>query len=93
MTANTEELVGIANKLDIPALQTAINNIRQEEVGDIYKELYKNLYWFTSDETKWRKILLSIQKYNVQHQTLVADADMNLAACLVECALIAQGQL
>lgn len=93
LTANTEELVGIANKLDIPALQTAINNIRQEEIGDIYKELYKNLHWFTSDETKWRKILLSIQKYNVQHQTLVADADMNLAACLVECALFAQGQL
>lgn len=93
LTANTEELVGLANQLNIPALQSAINNIRQEEIGNIYKELYKNLYWFTSDETKWRKILLSIQKYNVQHQTLVADADMNLAACLVECALIAVGQL
>lgn len=83
----------IASQGEIPALQNAIIEIAQEDIGNCYKLLYNHLTWITEDKKKWRKILLAIQKYNVQHQTLVADSDMNLAACLVECSLIAQDML
>ena len=93
LEAQLIEAVRKANEIDVTGVQSSVNAIEQEQIGNCYRLLYSNLIWFTNERDKWRKILLTIQRYNVQHQTLVADSDMNLAACLIECSLLAQGLL
>ena len=58
--------------------------IRSEEVEDVYRWLYDNLEVF-GDESKQDSAVIIIKQALVDH-TLVADAEINLAACLIKLA-------
>lgn len=68
---------------DLKALMDAITKIPPAFVFKAYRYMYNNLDLF-GDKSKWDKFILTIQKYNYQNQVMVADSDINLAACLVE---------
>lgn len=68
---------------DIDALMQAIYKIPPAFVFKAYRYMYNNLDLF-GDKSKWGKFILTIQKYNYQNQVMVADSDINLAACLIE---------
>ena len=68
---------------DMNALMQAIYKIPPAFVFKAYRYMYTNLDLF-GDKSKWGKFILTIQKYNYQNQAMVADSDINLAACLIE---------
>ena len=68
---------------DIDALMQAIYKIPPAFVFKAYRYMYTNLDLF-GDKSKWGKFILTIQKYNYQNQAMIADSDINLAACLIE---------
>lgn len=61
-----------------------------EEYDEIYRYLYSNLHLWGSTADKEDAALLVIRKGLVQH-SMVADPEINLAACLVELSLVAKG--
>lgn len=60
-----------------------VGSITQEEFDDAYKFLYQNLDKFLDTQEKQDEGLLIIRKALVNH-SLVADGEINLAACMVE---------
>ena len=60
-------------------------NARPEEMGDIYRWMYDNLDLFGKDDETKDQALLIIKQGLVDH-TLIADAEINLAAVLVKLA-------
>lgn len=58
--------------------------VRAEEMHDIYRWLYDNLYIF-GNEVNQDSAVLTLKQALVDH-TLVADPEINLAACLVKLA-------
>lgn len=74
---------------DMDALMQAIFKIPPAFVFKAYRYMYNNLNLF-GDKSKWGKFILTIQKYNYQNQAMVADSDINLAACLIELDRIAK---
>jgi replication factor C small subunit len=58
---------------------------RPEEMEDIYRWMYDNLDLFGKDDESKDTALLIIKQGLVDH-TLIADAEINLAACLVKLA-------
>jgi replication factor C small subunit len=58
---------------------------RPEEMEDIYRWMYDNLELFGDSDEKKDQALLIIKQGLVDH-TLIADAEINLAACLVKLA-------
>ena len=62
-------------------------NARAEEYEEIYKILYRNLEWWGSTEEAQNRALIIIANRLKDH-VLVADAEINLAACLVELDMI-----
>lgn len=54
-----------------------------EEYEDIYRHLYENLHYWGETEEKQMKAILIIRNALVNH-TSVADAEINLSACLCE---------
>jgi DNA polymerase III delta prime subunit len=65
-----------------------IDKAAPEEYPGIFRTLYQNLALF-GNETQQAKALLAIRDALLNH-TVVADQEINMAACLVELALIAQ---
>ena len=71
------------------ARQIICKQVPLEEYEDVYRHLYENLhYWGDSDE-KQMKAILVIRNALVNH-TAVADAEINLAACLCELEFLVQ---
>lgn len=62
-------------------------NARSEEYEEIYKILYRNLEWWGESEDAQNKALIIIANRLKDH-VLVADPEINLAACLVELDMI-----
>lgn len=94
--SDESEILDVVNKVkngNIFESMVSLANMNSDSIEKAYRVLYTHLTWFTDDKDKWRKILLAIQKYNYQHQCLIADYDMNLDACITECVLIADGVL
>lgn len=60
-----------------------VGSVTQEEFDDAYRFLYQNLHQFLDTQEKQDEGLLIIRKAVVNH-TLVADGEINLAACMVE---------
>lgn len=60
-----------------------VGSVTQEEFDDAYKFLYQNLDKFLETPEKQDEGLLIIRKALVNH-ALVADGEINLAACMVE---------
>jgi len=60
-------------------------NARPEDMGDIYRWMYDNLELFGKDDETKDSALLIIKQGLVDH-TLIADAEINLAAVLVKLA-------
>lgn len=74
---------------DMDGIMDGVKAIPQTFVYKAYRYLYSNLQYL-GDKSKWGKFILIIQKYNYQNQVMVADSDINLAACLVELHLAAK---
>lgn len=83
-----KEVLRCVKEEDVTAVQKAVFNIPKDNIGDCYRILYNHLDWITPVKEKWCVMLLTIQRYNIQHQTTVADQDMNFAACIVECYML-----
>ena len=58
---------------------------RPEEMEDIYRWMYDNLELFGKEDETKDQALLIIKQGLVDH-TLIADPEINLAACLVKLA-------
>jgi hypothetical protein len=56
---------------------------RPEEYEEIYKLLYRNLQWWSSDEAQQNAAIVTIANRLKDH-ALVADPEINMAACLIE---------
>ena len=65
------------------ARKLIIASARPEEYTDMYRFMYQNLNLWTDDEMKQKKLLLIIAK-GLRNHSLVADPEINIAACLVE---------
>lgn len=62
-------------------------NARGEEYEEIYKILYQNLDWWGETEEQQNKAIVIVANRLKDH-ALVADPEINLAACLVELDMI-----
>lgn len=58
-------------------------NARPEEYEEIYRMLYKNLDWWGETEEQQNQAIVIIANRLKDH-SLVADSEINLAACLIE---------
>lgn len=65
------------------ARQLLCGHVRPEEIEDIYRWMYTNLDLFGKDDETKDSALLVIKQGMVDH-TLIADPEINLAACLVK---------
>ena len=65
------------------ARQIICNNLRPDEVGEVYRWMYDNLSLWSSTLEGQDRAILVIRKALV-NSTLVADQEINLSACLVE---------
>jgi DNA polymerase III delta prime subunit len=66
--------------------------VAQDEYDDIYKFFYQNIdVWAEGDELKEDRCILAIRDGLVK-DTMCADREINLSACLVELEMIAKGQ-
>lgn len=63
------------------------NNIRPEEVQDLYRWMYENLDLWSDQEELQDQAILIIRRAIV-NSSMVADQEINLSACLVELATI-----
>lgn len=80
------EMVELFKKGKIKEARTLLcGRIRPEEIEDVYTWMYQNLDLFGDTEEKKDSALLVIKQGLVDH-TLVADPEINLAACLVKLA-------
>lgn len=76
----------IASLLDGKVMQARniiVANCRPDDYGDIYRFLYTNIDLFGKDEYEQGSALLVIRDAIVNHE-IVADQEINLAACLCE---------
>lgn len=90
---HTEELGESDYKLQMVALfregkvkearQLICKQVPLEEFEDVYRHLYEHLEYWGEDEMVQMKAILIIRNALVNH-TMVADAEINLAACLCE---------
>lgn len=62
-------------------------NAQLEEYEDIYKLLYQNLDWWGETEAQQNQAIVVIANRLKDH-ALVADGEINLAACLIELSMI-----
>lgn len=62
-------------------------NAQLEEYEDIYKLLYQNLDWWGETEVQQNQAIVVIANRLKDH-ALVADCEINLAACLIELSMI-----
>jgi DNA polymerase III delta prime subunit len=62
-------------------------NIRPEEYEEMYKLLYRNLNWWGADDTQQNQAIVIIAN-RLRDHALIADAEINLAACLIELSMI-----
>jgi hypothetical protein len=60
-------------------------NARTEDYEEIYKLLYRNLDWWGTTEDKQNAAIVIIAN-RLRDHSLVADAEINLAATLIELA-------
>lgn len=67
------------------ARQVICANVRSEEISEVYRWLYENLE-LISDEEEIRDQSLLIIKQGLVDHTIVADPEINLAACLTKLA-------
>jgi len=65
------------------AREVILASIRPEEIEGVYKWMYNTLELWGDTEEKQDKAILTIRTGLVNH-TLVADPEINLAACLIE---------
>lgn len=70
------------------ARKVICSSARPEEYEEIYRMLYKNLDWWSADETKQNQAVVIIAN-RLRDHSFVADAEINLSACLIELAGIA----
>lgn len=61
---------------------------RPEEYEEIYRLLYNNLTWWGSEDIQQHQAIVTIAN-RLRDHSMVADAEINLAACLIELAAIA----
>jgi len=73
------------------ARKLIVTQAQLEEYADIYRYFYRNLELWGSTEDQQDEALLVIRRALVNHAH-VADAEINLAACLVELTHVAQGK-
>jgi len=66
-----------------------IEHANPEEYPDIFRILYQNLSLFGRTDVQQTKALLAIRDASRDH-TVVADQEINMAACLFELSMIAQ---
>mgnify|MGYP000632690515 CR=1 FL=1 len=59
------------------------SNARPEEYEEIYRMLYKNLDWWGKTEEMQNQAIVIIAN-RLRDHALVADGEMNLAACIIE---------
>ena len=80
------EMVELFKKGDIKKARTFLcGRVQPHEIEDIYTWMYQNLDLFGKDEETKDQALLIIKQGLVDH-TLIADAEINLAAVLVKLA-------
>lgn len=80
------EMVELFKKGKIKEARTLLcGRVRPEEIEEIYTWMYQNLDLFGDTEEKKDAALLVIKQGLVDH-TLIADPEINLAACLVKLA-------
>jgi hypothetical protein len=71
---------------NIQAARTLVcASARPEEIEEIYRWMYDNLELFGKDEESKDQAVLIIKQGLVDH-TLIADPEINLAACLIKLA-------
>lgn len=58
-------------------------NARPEEYEEVYRMFYKNLDWWGKDEDQQNQAIVIIAN-RLRDHALVADGELNLAACLIE---------
>lgn len=69
------------------ARKLACSSIRPDEYEDFYRFMYRNLELFGKTDLAQSQALILIRNALVNH-TIVADPEINLAACLVEISMI-----
>jgi len=74
------------------ARQLICSQITIDEYEDVFRFMYENLEFWSKTEDQQDKCLLVIRDGLANH-TLIADAELNLAATLVELSMIAKGTL
>jgi replication factor C small subunit len=80
------EMVELFKRGKIKEARTLLcGRVRPEEIEDIYTWMYQNLDLFGQSEEQKDSALLVIKQGLVDH-TLIADPEINLAACLVKLA-------
>ena len=80
------EMVELFKKGKIKEARTLLcGRVRPEEIEEIYTWMYQNLELFGQSEEQKDSALLIIKQGLVDH-TLIADPEINLAACLVKLA-------
>jgi DNA polymerase III delta prime subunit len=80
------DMVELFKKGKIKEARTLLcGRVRPEEIEDIYTWMYQNLDLFGKSEEQKDSALLIIKQGLVDH-TLIADPEINLAACLVKLA-------
>ena len=65
-------------------------NARAEEYEEIYRMLYKNLDWWSPDENRQNQAVVIIAN-RLRDHSFVADAEINLSACLIELSGLSNG--
>jgi replication factor C small subunit len=82
------EMVELFKKRKFREARTLVcSQVRPEEINDIFRWMYDNLNIWSADPFKQDQALLIIRNGLVNH-ALVADPEVNLAACLVELSAI-----
>jgi len=80
------EMVQLFKAGNIQAARTLVcASARPEEIEEIYRWMYDNLELFGKDEESKDQAVLIIKQGLVDH-TLIADPEINLAACLIKLA-------
>jgi hypothetical protein len=82
------EAVGLFKRGKIhDARKVICTNANETDYEDIYKLLYRNLDWWGNTEDQQNRAIVIIAN-RLRDHALVADAEMNLAACLIELSMI-----
>lgn len=63
-------------------------NARLEEYEDLYRLLYRNLQWWGKTEQQQNQAVVIIAN-RLRDHSMAADAEINMSACLIELAMIA----